>query len=91
MYGVIARFVRTRPVLLVLCLAFILILLAACGGSPLAAPTATPTKTPLPAQPTVEAIAEPTATPVPPTPTEVVEVALVPTETPTALPGNIAP
>lgn len=87
MYGVIARPVLTRPLLFVI-MSTVLVVLSACGG-PAAAPTATPTKTPIEAQ----AVVEPTATPVPPTPTptEAAQVALVPTETPTALPGNIAP
>lgn len=85
MYGVTVRPVLTRFLISVA----LLVVLTACSSSPMAAPTATPTKTPPPiVEPTVE---PPTATPVPPTPTEAAVVALVPTETPTPLPGNIAP
>jgi hypothetical protein len=88
MYGVTVRSVLLRPVLFVVLSILLLVGISACSG-PQAAPTATPTKTPpeVQEQPT----AEPTAIAVPPTPTPVAEVALLPTETPTALPGNIAP
>ena len=88
MYGVSFRPGLTRLVFFVTFSMLFLVLLSGCGG-PAAAPTATPTKTPLEVQPAAES----TATPVPPTPTEVAAavVALVPTDTPTSLPGNIAP
>jgi hypothetical protein len=56
--------------------------LAACGQAG-PEPTPTPTKTPV-----AQAAQAPTPTPAPPTPTAEI---LLPTATPTALPGNIAP
>ncbi len=88
MHGAMVRPVLTRLLLFMI----VLVALTACGG-PAAAPTATPTKTPA-----VQAVVEPTATSIPPTPippeavpTETTVAALVPTETPIALSGNIAP
>jgi hypothetical protein len=89
MYGSTVRPVFMRLVLFVV-LFVVLGALTACGDAAASA-TATPTKTPAEVQAQVQPTAEPpTATPVPPTPTEAV-VALLPTDTPTALPGDIAP
>jgi hypothetical protein len=74
--------VRSAPFLIVLL--FVSLLLAGCGAQ--AAPTATPTKTPMAAD------AQPTATPAPPTPEPVLALATptpLPPE-PTATPGNVA-
>ena len=73
---------RFSAVRLSLCALFIVALTACSRPAPV--PTSTPTKTPI-----VQAAAAPTDTPVPPT-AEPAPI-LVPTDTPTLLPGNIAP